>query len=133
MTRFAGLIAGLLLAGCAGDAPPDPATPAVPGPFERPAGASRNLPVGQLTPGATDAGWRIVALRPGHPLRGTEFVVARDEALRPTAWLKVTHLDARVATATVLRGRPGPRDEVVLPSTDLTQAALALPPTPPGS
>jgi hypothetical protein len=133
MSRSAGLLAGLLLAGCAGDLPPATETPATPGPFERPAGASRNLAVGQLLPGVTDTGWRIIALRPGHPLRGAEYVVTRDDALRPTGLLKVTKLDARVATATLLRGRPGPRDEVVLPSTDLTRAAEALPPAPPGS
>ena len=133
MSRSAGLLAGLLLAGCAGDLPPATETPATPGPFERPAGASRNLPVGHLLPGAADAAWRIVALRPGHPLRGAEFVVARDDALRPTGLLKVTRLDPKVATATVVRGRPGPRDEVVLSSTDLTRAAQALPAAPPGS
>ena len=133
MNRRAGLLAGLLLVGCAGDLPPPTDTPGTPGPFDRPAGASRNLPVGQLTPGPADAPWRIIALRPGHPLRGAEIVVARDEALRPTGLLKVTKLNPRVATAAVVRGRPGPRDEVVLPSTDLTQAAQALPPAPPGS
>jgi hypothetical protein len=133
MNRLAGPLAGLLLVGCVAEAPPETAPAAAPGPFDRPAGASRNLPVGQLTPAVADAGWRVIALRPGHPLRGTEFVVSRDEALRPTAWLKVTRLDARVATATVLRGRPGPRAEVVLPATDQTQAAQAQPPPPPRS
>ena len=133
MSRPAGLLVGLFLAGCAGDVPPATDPAATPGPFERPAGASRNLPVGQLLPGATDAGWRIIALRPAHPLRGAEFVVTRDDALRPTGLLKVTRLDPKVATATVVRGRPGPRDEVVLPSTDLTRAAQALPAPPPGS
>jgi hypothetical protein len=133
MIRSAGLLAGLLLAGCAGDSAPAMDPPAPPGPFERPAGASRNLPVGQLLPGPAAATWRTIALRPGHPLRGAEFVVTRDDALRPTGLLKVTRLDPRTATATLLRGHPGPRDEVVLPSTDLTRAAEALPAAPPGS
>jgi hypothetical protein len=99
----------------------------------RPAGASRNLPVGHLTPSRPGAAWRIVTLALGHPLRGEEFLVTRDAELRPTGWLKVTRLDGRIAVAEVLRGAPGPVDEAVLPSTDLTRAAQALPPRPPGS
>ena len=134
MNRFAGLLAGALLAGCA--ASPDPASPvaaAPSNPFARPDGASRNLPVGRLTPGQPGAAWRVVTLALGHPLRGEAFLVSRDVDLRPTGWLKVTRLDGRIAVAEVLRGLPGPRDEVVLPSTDLTRAAQALPPRPPGS
>jgi hypothetical protein len=133
MRRLAGLLAGALLAGCAGSSAPaaDPVVPA--NPFARPAGASRNLPVGRLTPGQPGSVWRVVALDLGHALRGEEFIVTRDAELRPTGWLKVARLDGRVAIAEVLRGRPGPRDEAVLPSTDLTRAAQALPPRPPGS
>ena len=134
MSRFAGLLAGALLAGCA--VSPDPESPAAAppsNPFARPDGASRNLPVGRLAPGQPGAAWRVVTLALGHPLRGEEFIVTRDADLRPTGWLKVTRLDGRVAVAEVLRGLPGPRDEVVLPSTDLTRAAQALPPRPPGS
>ena len=134
MNRFAGLLAGALLAGCA--VSPDPESPAAAAPanpFARPDGASRNLPVGRLTPGQPGAVWRVVTLALGHPLRGEAFIVSRDAELRPTGWLKVTRLDGRIAVAEVLRGLPGPRDEVVLPSTDLTRAAQALPPRPPGS
>ncbi|MEY4086313.1 MAG: hypothetical protein RLZZ405_501 [Verrucomicrobiota bacterium] len=134
MSRFAGLLAGALLAGCA--VSPDPAAPAPTSPsnpFARPDGASRNLPVGRLMPGQPGATWRVVTLALGHPLRGEEFVVSRDAELRPTGWLKVNRLDGRVALAEVLRGLPGPRDEVVLPSTELTRAAQALPSRPPGS
>ncbi len=134
MSRFAGLLAGALLAGCA--VSPDPESPAAAAPanpFAQPDGASRNLPVGRLTPGQPGAAWRVITLALGHPLRGEAFVVTRDADLRPTGWLKVTRLDGRIAVAEVLRGLPGPRDEVVLPSTDLTRAAQALPPRPPGS
>ena len=133
MRRLAGLLTGALLMGCAGAPPPEAAPTASPNPFARPAGASRNLPVGRLTPGQPGAVWRVVALDLGHALRGEEFIVTRDAELRPTGWLKVARLDGRVAIAEVLRGRPGSRDEAVLPSTDLTRAAQALPPRPPGS
>ena len=134
MSRFAGLLAGALLAGCAVSTDPESTAAAAPSnPFARPDGASRNLPAGHLSPGQPGAAWRVITLAPGHPLRGEEFVVTRDAGLRPTGWLKVTRLDGRVAVAEVLRGLPGPRDEVVLPSTDLTRAAQALPPRPPGS
>ena len=134
MRRSAGLLAGALLAGCAASPAPEPTVaPVSPNPFARPDGASRNLPVGRLAPGQPGATWRVVTLVLGHPLRGEERVVSRDAELRPTGWLKVTRLDGRVAVAEVLRGRPGPRDEVVLPSTDLTREAAALPPRPPGS
>jgi len=133
MKPLAGLLAGVLLAGCAGESAPAPAEAAPPNPFARPGGASRNLAVGSLAPGEPGADWRLITLATGHPLRGEEFVVTRDAALHPTGWLKVTRIDGRVAVADVLRGRPGPRDEVVLPSTDLSRAAQSLPPRPPGS
>jgi hypothetical protein len=60
-------------------------------------------------------------------------VVTRNAELRATALLKVTKIEGRVALADILRGQPGPRDEVVLPSTDLTEAAQALPGRLPGS
>jgi hypothetical protein len=133
MRRLAGLLAGALLMGCAGAPPPEAAPTASPNPFARPAGASRNLPVGRLLPGQPGAATRIVTLVLGHPLRGSEFIATRDPELRPTGWLRITRLDGTVAIAEVLRGAPGPRDEAVLPSTDLTRAAQALPPRPPGS
>ncbi|MEY2751779.1 MAG: hypothetical protein RLZZ550_1750 [Verrucomicrobiota bacterium] len=133
MRRLAGLLAGALLAGCAGAPAPETEAAAPANPFARPAGASRNLPVGRLTPAEPGAPWRVVTLALGHPLRGEEYLVTRDPELRPTGWLKVTRLDGRIAVATVLRGAPGPEDEAVLPSTDLTRAAQALPPRPPGS
>jgi hypothetical protein len=133
MNRLAGFLASVLLAGCAADAPSaDDALPPA-NPFARPAGASRNLAVGQLTPGSARESWRLIALSPGHPLRGAEFVVTRNAELRATALLKVTKIEGRVALADILRGQPGPRDEVVLPSTDLTEAAQALPGRLPGS
>jgi hypothetical protein len=133
MRRSAGLLAAAWLAGCAGDLPPAPTDVPPPNPFGRPAGASRNLAVGTLAPGEPEASWRLITLAAGHPLRGAEYVVARDAQLRPTGWLKVTRVDGRVAVADLLRGRPGPRDEVVLPSTDLSRDAQALPLRPPGS
>ena len=133
MRRVAGLLAGVLLAGCAGETAPEPAAAPPPNPFARPGGASRNLAVGSLAPGEPGAAWRLIALAAGHPLRGEEFVVTRDAELRPTGWLKVRRVDGRIAVADVLRGRPGPRDEVVMPSTDLSRAAQTLPGRPPGS
>jgi hypothetical protein len=53
-------------------------------------------------------------------------VVTRDPRLNPTAILEITALQGRIAVARIIRGQPQPRDEVVLPSAELSERAQAL-------
>jgi hypothetical protein len=55
-------------------------------------------------------------------------VVSRDPRLNPTAVLEITGVRGRIAVARIVRGQPQPRDEVVLPSTDLSERSQELPP-----
>jgi hypothetical protein len=55
------------------------------------------------------------------------ILVSRDRELRPTGSLVITQIQGRIALVKILRGAPHPKDEVVLPSTDLSREADKLP------
>ena len=118
-----------LLTGC--DAPRPPATEA--SPFELPAGSPRNIRVGFVEAAPPDSRQFPFALIPGTIIREGYTVVSRDHDLRPTAVLTITQIQGHIALANLVRGRPRPKDEVVLPSTELTKTAEALLPASPGS
>jgi len=107
MRRWVGLLAAAWLAGCAGDLPPAPTDSPPPNPFGRPAGASRNLVVGTLAPGEPGASWRLIALAVGHPLRGAEYVVARDATIDPRDLQPAGGPQLRVAGDHVFRAAQG--------------------------
>ena len=126
-----GVISLLFLTGCA-LAPVRKAEPPD-SPFTRPAGSPRNPHVGFVEPAAADAEHFAIALAPNHGLRVGDIVVCRDTELRPTALLSIEQIQGRVALARLMRGRPAAKAEAVLPSSDLTKQAQALPALRPGS
>jgi len=69
-----------------------------------------------------------VLLLPGTMVQDKMIVVSRDPRLNPTAVLEITGVRGRIAVARIVRGQPQPRDEVVLPSTDLSERSQELPP-----
>jgi hypothetical protein len=73
------------------------------------------------------------ALIPGTIVREGYTVVSRDQNLRPTAIMTITQIQGHIALANLVRGRPRPKDEVVLPSAELTKAAETVLPASPGS
>jgi hypothetical protein len=135
VNRFACIAAGLLLAGCADDAPTTVA--AEPGTeFAKPSGASRNPRIGTVGRGSTAPGQLLLHLTHAATelaLKKDELVVCRGRDLRPTALLRITEIRGLAAIAVPVRGQARPDDEVVLPASALRQQAEALPPAPPGS
>ena len=99
-----------------------------PNPFALPAGSPRNVRIGFIQ------GYPVTSLSvPVHLLPGTlvedkMIVISRDPRLNPTAVLEITGVRGRIAVARIVRGQPQPRDEVVLPSTDLSERSQELPP-----
>lgn len=122
-----------LLTGCAnldqGDTPP----PLENQDFALPAGAPRNVRVGFVEAAPPGSQAFAIVLTPGTIVREGYELVSRDAQLRPTAVLRISHLHGRVALARLARGRPQPKDEAVLPTSELRKLAEALPAAPPGS
>ena len=114
-----------LLTGCAGTKP-KPAEE--PNPFALPAGAPRNVRIGFVQGYPLTSLSVPVLLLPGTLVQDKMIVVSRDPRLNPTAVLEITGVRGRIAVARIVRGQPQPRDEVVLPSTDLSERSQELPP-----
>ena len=114
-----------LLTGCVGTKP-KPAEE--PNPFALPAGARRNVRIGFVQGYPLSSLSVPVHLLPGTLVEDKMIVVSRDPRLNPTAVLEITGVRGRIAVARILRGQPQPRDEVVLPSTDLSERSQELPP-----
>ena len=103
-----------------------PDTPAALPPF--PAGAPRNVRIGFVQGYPLTSLAVPVLLLPGTVAQEKMVLVSRDPRLNPTAVLEVTAIRGRIAVARIVRGQPQPRDEVVLPSTDLSERSQELPP-----
>jgi hypothetical protein len=119
----------LLLALLTGCATPKPSPEAEePNPFALPAGAPRNVRIGFVQGYPLSSASVPVMLLPGAVVRPDLTVVSRDPRLNPTAVLRITGQRGRIAVARIIRGQPQPKDEVVLPSTDLSDRAQELTP-----
>ena len=103
---------------------PDPA------PFTRLPGSPASSRVGFVEPVREGAIHCVVGLAPGTVLKPGEVLVSRDRSLRATSLLEVEQTLGRSALAGIRRGRPGPNDEAVRPSTELRQQAESLAPAP---
>ena len=114
-----------LLTGCVGTKP-KPAEE--PNPFALPAGAPRNVRIGFVQGYPLSSLSVPVHLLPGTLVKDKMIVISRDPRLNPTAVLEITGVRGRIAVARIVRGQPQPRDEVVLPSTDLSERSQELPP-----
>jgi hypothetical protein len=114
-----------LLTGCVAPAPE--ATTAADHPFALPAGAPRNVRIGFIEAAPVGSRQLPCALIPGTLVREGYILVSRDRELRPTASLVITQIQGRIALVKILRGAPHLKDEVVLPSTDLSREADKLP------
>ena len=114
-----------LLAGCVA-----PKTPPAeePNPFVLPAGSPRNVRIGFVQGYPLSSLSVPVLLLPGALVQEKMTVISRDPRLNPTAVLEVTGLRGRIAVTRIVRGQPQPKDEVVLPSTDLSERSQELPP-----
>ena len=114
-----------LLTGCVGTKP-KPAEE--PNPFALPAGAPRNVRIGFVQGYPLSSLSVPVHLLPGTLVEDKMIVISRDPRLNPTAVLEITGVRGRIAVARIVRGQPQPRDEVALPSTDLSERSQELPP-----
>ena len=114
-----------LLTGCVGTKP-KPAEE--PNPFALPAGAPRNVRIGFVQGYPLSSLSVPVHLLPGTLVEDKMIVISRDPRRNPTAVLEITGVRGRIAVARIVRGQPQPRDEVVLPSTDLSERSQELPP-----
>jgi hypothetical protein len=114
-----------LLTGCVGTKP-KPAEE--PNPFALPAGTPRNVRIGFVQGYPLSSLSVPVHLLPGTLVEDKMIVISRDPRLNPTAVLEITGVRGRIAVARIVRGQPQPRDEVVLPSTDLSERSQELPP-----
>ena len=99
-----------------------------PSPFALPAGSPRNVRIGFVQGYPLTSLSVPVLLLPGTLVQDKMIVVSRDPRLNPTAILEITGVRGRIAVARIVRGQPQPRDEVVLPSTDLSERSQELPP-----
>jgi hypothetical protein len=113
-----------LLTGCA--TPGHEPAAEEPNPFVLPAGAPRNVRIGFVQGFPEGSPSVAIVLLPGTVAQENLTVIARDARLTPTAVLLITGLRGRIAVARIVRGRPQPKDEVVLPSTDLTDRSKSL-------
>ena len=126
MTRFRPVC--LLLALLTGCAATKSKPTEEPNPFALPAGAPRNVRIGFVQGYPLTSLSVPVLLLPGTLVQDKMIVVSRDPRLNPTAVLEITGVRGRIAVARIVRGQPQPRDEVVLPSTDLSERSHELPP-----
>lgn len=99
-----------------------------PNPFALPAGSPRNVRIGFVQGYPVTSLLVPVLLLPGTLVQDKMIAVSRDPRLNPTAILEITGVRGRIAVARIVRGQPQPRDEVVLPSTDLSERSQELPP-----
>ena len=114
-----------LLTGCAATTKPPIEEP---NPFALPAGSPRNVRIGFVQGYPLTSLSVPVLLLPGTLVQEKMVVVSRDPRLNPTAVLEITSVRGRIAVARIVRGQPQPRDEVVLPSTELNERSQELPP-----
>ena len=97
-------------------------------PFVLPAGAPRNARVGFVQGYPLRSASVPVLLIPGTIVREGLQVISRDPQLNASAVLEITSVRGRLAVARIVRGQPQPKDEVVLPDTELSEQAQSLTP-----
>ncbi len=97
-----------------------------PNPFVLPAGSPRNVRIGFVQGYPLTSLSVPILLLPGTVVQDKMIVVSRDPRLNPTAVLEITGIRSHIAVARIIRGQPQPKDEVVLPSTDLSDRAQDL-------
>ena len=97
-----------------------------PNPFVLPAGSPRNVRIGFVQGYPLTSLSVPILLLPGTVVQDKMIVVSRDPRLNPTAVLEITGIRSHIAVARIIRGQPQPKDEVVLPSTDLSERAQDL-------
>ncbi len=97
-------------------------------PFVLPAGSPRNIRIGFIQGYPLGSLSVPVMLLPGTVVQDKMIVIARDPRLNPSAVLEITGQRGRIAVARIVRGQPQPKDEVVLPSTDLSERSQELAP-----
>ena len=114
-----------LLTGCAATKTP---TAEEPNPFALPAGSPRNVRIGFVQGYPLGSPSVPVMLLPGTVAQEKMTVVSRDPHLNPTAVLEIVAVRGRIAVARIVRGQPQPKDEVVLPSTELSERSAELAP-----
>jgi len=114
-----------LLTGCATTKTPPAEEP---NPFTLPAGSPRNIRIGFVQGYPLSSLSVPVLLLPGTLVQEKMVVVCRDPRLNPTAILEITGIHGHIAVGRIMRGQPQPKDEVVLPSTDLSERSQELPP-----
>ena len=114
-----------LLTGCA----TTKTTPAEePNPFALPAGSPRNVRIGFIQGYPLGSPSVAIQLLPGTMVQDKMLVIARDPRLNPSAVLEITGQRGRIAVGRIVRGQPQPKDEVVLPSADLSERSQELAP-----
>jgi hypothetical protein len=97
-------------------------------PCALPAGSPRNVRIGFVQGYPLGSPSVAIQLLPGTMVQDKMLVVARDPRLNPSAVLEITGQRGRIAVARIVRGQPQPKDEVVLPSADLSERSQELAP-----
>ncbi len=115
-----------LLTGCS--TPKSKPVAEVTNPFILPAGSPRNVRIGFIQGYPLGSLSVPVMLLPGTVVQDKMIVIARDPRLNPSAVLEITGQRGHIAVARIIRGQPQPKDEVVLPSTDLSDRSQELTP-----
>lgn len=119
----------VLLAGCETPAP-ESAVVEPPSPFAIPLGQSTNYRIGFVGRGTASNDIVIIHLvreSYEYTLKENQVLLARNQALQPTALLKIQSIKGRVAIATIFKGMPSTDEEVVLPNSKTREAAETLP------
>jgi hypothetical protein len=129
ISRLCCVVLVLLVTGCA-TTPTESEVIEVPSPFSKPTGSSTNYRVGFI--GRTPESAGLVAVHlvrevPEFNLRENDFIVARDNDLKPVGLLIVQSIKGRVCLAKLQKGRVLPDQEVVLPNSKTREEAETLP------
>jgi len=129
ISRLCCVVLVLLVTGCA-TTPTESEVIEVPSPFSKPTGSSTNYRVGFIGRAPESAGLVAVHLVrevPEFNLRENDFIVARDNDLKPAALLIVQSIKGRVCLAKLQKGHVLPDQEVVLPNSKTREEAETLP------
>jgi hypothetical protein len=129
ISRLCCVVLVLLVTGCA-TAPTETEVIEPASPFSKPIGSSTNYRIGFI--GRTPESAGLVAVHlvrevPEFNLRENDFIVARDNDLKPAALLIVQSIKGRVCLAKLQKGRVLPDQEVVLPNSKTREEAETLP------
>ena len=129
ISRLCCVVLVLLITGCA-TTPTEREVVEPVSPFSKPIGSSTNYRVGFIGRSSEFTGLIAVHLVrevPEFNLRENDFIVARDNDLKPTALLSVQSIKGRVCLAKLNKGQVLPDQEVVLPNSKTREEAETLP------